>query len=314
MSISQNLFRLSILFQIGSPNRLWEEFRTLSLFFSSFDCQLTPGPKFVENAAGIEGISRGSLGSSTAEISVFKFPFPGLVDSSICLIDTPDIDGKERTLYDIFDMICVWFSKTYVQVPVCPVFVGPCYWHRFRVISYRKESLAGLLYFRPISNTRSMFRLPLMKSNYLKRLCQNELNRVTLTTTMWDGVDEKTGARHEDELKKLWKPLIDEGMSVKRFLNDPSSAFDIIHPIVQAASGGQTTIGRVLLVGRSLATTAIRRLQRDSRPIIVYERSFFNHSQMLTVEAESSDLMAVGRVKYDCWPLLSSRSTELLNC
>jgi len=73
------------------------------------------GPKFVEKAAGIEGLSRGSLRSSgTEEICVFKFPFPG-VDSSICLVDTPGIDAEGRDLYDIFDMIYVWLNKTHVH-------------------------------------------------------------------------------------------------------------------------------------------------------------------------------------------------------
>jgi len=88
---------------------------------------------------------------------------------------------------------------------------------------------------------------------------------------MWGGVEERTGALHEDELKSICKPL-----SVKRFLNDTSSAFDILYPIVQATLSRQSTIGRALLVGRSLAATAIKSLQRDSPPIIVYER--FNSS------------------------------------
>jgi len=107
------------------------------------------------------------------------------------------------------------------------------------------------------------------KLNYLKGLCQDEWNRVVVTTTMWSCVDETTAALREDELKSIWKPLIDNGLSVKRFLNDASSALDILHPIVQAASSRQTTISRAFLMGRSLATTTIKRLQRESPPIIV---------------------------------------------
>jgi len=162
-------------------------------------------------------------------------------------------------------MISVWFNKTYVQV-LCLIFVGSCYWHIFRLISYRKRmGLAGLLYFHPISNIQ----IPSIKSNYFKRLCQTELNRVTLTTTMWGGVDERTGTLHEDELKRLCKPLINEGMSVKQFLNNPSSAFHILHPIVRAVLSRQSTVGRALLV----ATTAIKSLRPISPPIIMYEKS-----------------------------------------
>ena len=55
---------------------------------------------------------------------------------------------------------------------------------------------------------------------------------------------------------------------MKRFLNNPSSAFDILRPIVQAALSRQSTIGRALLVARSLAAK-----QDSPPPIIVYERS-----------------------------------------
>ena len=142
--------------------------------------------------------------------------------------------------------------------------------------------------------------MPWMKYHF-KHLCQNELNRVIVTTTMWGSIDERTGTLHEDELKRLCKPLIDEGLSMKRFLNDPPSAFDILYPIVQAASSRQSTIRRALLVGRSLATKAIKNLQRDSPPppIIMYGRSNSSHSQMLTAGADLLGLIAAGRVKYN---------------
>ena len=141
--------------------------------------------------------------------------------------------------------------------------------------SYHKEiGLAGLLYFHSISNAQKFRKL--MKPNYLKHLCQNELNNVVLTTTMWGPGESILGTLHEDELKSHWKPLIDEGLSVKRFLNDAPSAFDILRPIVQAALRRQKTIRRALLVGRSLATTAMKSLQRvspptEQSPVIVYE-------------------------------------------
>ena len=110
-----------------------------SVSFSSFrgSSVILTSLKFVEQAAGIEGLSRGGLGSSTEEISVFKFPFPGLVDSSICLVDTPGIDG-ERDPYDIIHMIYVWFNKAYVQV-LCLIFLGPVIDIRFdRLVTIKK--------------------------------------------------------------------------------------------------------------------------------------------------------------------------------
>ena len=115
-----------------------------------------------------------------------------------------------------------------------------------------------------------MFRLPSKKLYYLKRLCQNKLNRIIFTTTMWGDVGERDSLLQEDGLKSNCKPLIDEGLSVKRFLNNPSSAFDILRPIVQAAS---SRIGRALLVRRSLV--------KRPPPIIVYERSNYSSFRCL---------------------------------
>jgi len=64
-----------------------------------------------------------------------------------------------------------------------------------------------------------------MESKYLKRLCQNELNK-----GMRGGVDERNGAFYED--------------AGKRFLNDLLFAFDALRPLVQAASSRQCTVGR----------------------------------------------------------------------
>jgi len=108
---------------------------------------------------------------------------------------------------------------------------------------------------------------------------------------MWGGVEERTGALHEEELKSICKPLL-----VKRFLNDTSSAFGILYPIVQAALSRQSTIGRALLVGRSLAAMAkIKSLQRDSPPIIVYERS--NSSSFTDAYSGSRFIGPAGGVK-----------------
>lgn len=150
-----------------------------------------------------------------------------------------------------------------------------------------------------------MPRVSSLESDYLKRLCQNELNRVVITTTMWGDVDERTGALREDKLKRLCKPLIDQGLSVKRFLNDSSSACDILHPIVQAASlSRQSTIGRAFIIGRALAvgrafavgsalavgsllgqilvtvtTESLESLQRHRDSLIVYDAPILHHSQ-----------------------------------
>ena len=74
---------------------------------------------------------------------------------------------------------------------------------------------------------------PLKNLRLFERLCGDDFNRIVLTTTMWDDVDEETGAEREKELGSVyWKSMIERGSSVKRFLNNRSSAFEILTPII----------------------------------------------------------------------------------
>ena len=133
-------------------------------------------------------------------------------------------------------------------------------------ISYSREiGLAGLLYFHRISDNR-MSGTPLRNLINFQRLCEHELDRVILTTTMWDEVDEATGTTRENELKEeYWAPLIGCGSSVKRFLNNRQSGVDILQPIIQGASSQrnapQNTVDRVSTIKRFLKEYAVRPME-----------------------------------------------------
>jgi len=129
----------------------------------------------------------------------------------------------------------------------------------------RKIQLTGLLYFHRISDNR-MAGTPLKNLRLFERLCGDDFNSIVLTTTMWDDVDEETGAGREKELASVyWKSMIERGSSVKRFLNNRSSAFEILRPIINEVNKNsalllqkemmdlrlqlrQTTAGRSLFV------------------------------------------------------------------
>jgi len=219
--------------------------------------------KFVEKATGIHGLVGDGLESSTQELSVFRFTLPGDDNSSICLVDTPGFDNTNRADYEVFKMISKWLIETYVQTSFVlrSILIFSC------SISYSRQiGLAGLLYFHRISDNRMSGR-PLNNLHYFRQLCENELDRVILTTTMWDEVDEKTGTNREDVLQTdFWKPLIDHGSSVKRFLNDTASAFDILRPIVQGASiqrnAPEHTVDHVSAIKQSLLEQAITVIER----------------------------------------------------
>lgn len=73
---------------------------------------------------------------------------------------------------------------------------------------------------------------PLKNFNLFEKLCGDEFDRITLTTTMWGEVDEDVGAEREKELEEIyWKSMIERGSRVNRFLYTRESAFEILAPI-----------------------------------------------------------------------------------
>jgi predicted GTPase len=68
--------------------------------------------QFIELASGINGIVGHSLESCTNEISVIKFPVPELLDSEICLVDTPGFDDTNKSDVDVFRMVSDWLNDT----------------------------------------------------------------------------------------------------------------------------------------------------------------------------------------------------------
>ncbi len=96
----------------------------------------------------------------------------------------------------------------------------------------RRLQLKGLLYFHRISDNR-MDGTSLKNLRFFEELCGTELDKVVLTTTMWDDVDEKTGFEREEQLRLIyWQSMIARGSSIKRFMGNRGSALEILRPIV----------------------------------------------------------------------------------
>ena len=182
-------------------------------------------------------------------------------NSTIYLVDTPGFDDTHRTDYQVFMMISTWLIETYVSFSEYSCSTLIC-----SSISYSRQiGLAGLLYFHRISDNR-MSGMPLCNLHNFQRLCESELDRVVLTTTMWDQVNEATGISRENELKEIyWSPLINCGSSVKRFLNNRQSGVDILQPIIQGASSRSTpqnTADRISSIRQFLNNYAVGPVQR----------------------------------------------------
>jgi len=64
-------------------------------------------------------------------------------------------------------------------------------------------------------------------------LTGNQFKNIVLTTTMWDEVDQATGQRREEELKRTyWSAMIARGSCTQRFDGTTSSALNIIQPLI----------------------------------------------------------------------------------
>jgi hypothetical protein len=71
-----------------------------------------------------------------------------------------------------------------------------------------------------------------------EQLCgKKSFKNVILTTTMWDEVDEETGAAREEELKTIyWKSMIARHSTTARFKGTQDSAFRLIAPLLDEAN------------------------------------------------------------------------------
>jgi len=103
--------------------------------------------------------------------------------------------------------------------------------------SYKKKILlTGLLYFHRISDIR-MSGTALKNLHLFEDLCGENFGTIVLTTTMWDQVDENEGTIRTEQLKgEHWRTMIERGSVIKRFLQTPQSAFEILAPIFNKAN------------------------------------------------------------------------------
>ena len=71
-----------------------------------------------------------------------------------------------------------------------------------------------------------------------EELCgKNALQKVILTTTMWDEVDKETGEEREKELRSTyWRPMLQRNSTIDRFKLTRESAFTVIDPLIDTVN------------------------------------------------------------------------------
>ena len=97
--------------------------------------------------------------------------------------------------------------------------------------------LSGLLYFHKISDIR-LAGTSLKYLGMFEDLCgKKSLQKVILTTTMWDDVDQETGETREGELQSTyWLPMMERDSTTSRFKGTRESAFTVIDPLIETAN------------------------------------------------------------------------------
>ncbi|KAL4061757.1 P-loop containing nucleoside triphosphate hydrolase protein [Scleroderma citrinum] len=156
-----------------------------------------------------EGVGH-MLTSYTSEIKVTKCGDMGF--GNVVLVDTPGFDDTKKSDLEILDLISKWLNETYG----------------------RDVLVSAILYFHRITDNR-MAGTPLKNLRVFQKLCgEDAMAQVILVTTMWDEVDEGTGAERLKELESnYWKGMISRGSTTFRYENTPESAKHLLEEIAK---------------------------------------------------------------------------------
>ncbi|KAH7253013.1 P-loop containing nucleoside triphosphate hydrolase protein [Fusarium solani] len=151
------------------------------------------------------------LQSCTRNVEVYSFTYrPGV---RVHLVETPGFDDTNRQDAAVLGEISGWLSKTYTE----------------------QIYLSGILYFHRISDIR-MQGTGKMNMWLLRKLCgRGAVNKVVLTTTMWELVEKSTAEQRLKELEEteeFWGYMKKNGAGVHRHHNNKESALDVLSRFV----------------------------------------------------------------------------------
>ena len=114
------------------------------------------------------------------------------------------------------------------------MFTSPCCSSPQSSYSYKKKKfLAGILYLHRITDNR-VAGTSLKNLQVFRKLCgKDALDRVYLTTTMWDEVESSVGERRLNELKTAyWKVMINQGARIACCKSSDDSSKRLVRQIV----------------------------------------------------------------------------------
>lgn len=167
-----------------------------------------------------------------------RYSKPFTVDGTLLqLIDTPGFGDTYKSDTDILQMLSEWLRDSYGEA----------------------ETLAGILYMRPITEKR-MGGSAARNITLFAKLCGPPfLANTVLVTTMWDAVgpDTVNALNHENELKgKFWSDLVAAGSDCVRYGRTRESGGEILARIVARRKEQKLAFVEELLEGKTLAQTS----------------------------------------------------------
>ncbi|KAF8557847.1 hypothetical protein OG21DRAFT_1406224 [Imleria badia] len=182
---------------------------------------------FIRAASGrdTQGVGH-TLKSFTSQVLAIRF-WDQESRRHVVLVDTPGFDDTFKSDLEILDMISDWLKSSY----------------------QKQKLLSGILYLHRITDNR-MAGTPLKNLRMFRKLCgKDALDKVYLTTTMWDEVDQSVGEKRLNELgAEYWKAMIDQGAQIVRCRNDDDSPKKIIQQILD-----QETTRKAVLLQKEMA-------------------------------------------------------------
>ncbi|KDR82093.1 hypothetical protein GALMADRAFT_221979 [Galerina marginata CBS 339.88] len=169
----------------------------------------------IDNLTGQLGKRVGhSLKACTTVVGAVRIKNHRKYGDRIVLVDTPGFDDTEKSDLEILRIISDWLME------LCKARVFLC----------------GIAYLHRITDMR-MSGSHQRNLSMLGELCGTcAAKKVTLVTTMWDGIEPNDlglSEKKEEALKSTyWKSLLDHGASTARFQNTTASAWAVIGDIL----------------------------------------------------------------------------------
>lgn len=178
---------------------------------------------FVNKVIGTEKmeVGHGPNSCTTKPSPAYVIPippsrFPNLEGHRLVLLDTPGFDDTFGRDSVILPQIAEWLGKSHSQGAL----------------------LGGVLYLHDITTTR-MNSTACQSLETFKRICgKDAMKKAVLVITNWDSdtIDEFCKQERERAMtEEHWKPIIQQGAKVHRFLRTRDSAWAIIEMLLKSA-------------------------------------------------------------------------------